>query len=54
MTPQRAIDPRDATRGGVNWPALPAQRGRERPLWIDAAFARTHREREAALEGLAP
>src|SRR5215510_15898750 len=24
-------DPRDATRGGVNTPALPAQRGRESP-----------------------
>lgn len=29
--------PRDATRGGVNGPALPGQRGRERPLPIDAA-----------------
>jgi oligopeptide transport system substrate-binding protein len=27
--------PRDATRGGVNGPALPDQRGRERPLGID-------------------
>src|SRR5437867_2056861 len=27
--------PRDATRGGVNAPALPAQRGRESPLSID-------------------
>ncbi|HEX3473592.1 MAG TPA: YgiQ family radical SAM protein [Kofleriaceae bacterium] len=27
--------PRDATRGGVNGPALPGQRGRERPLGID-------------------
>lgn len=27
--------PRDATRGGVNAPAMPAQRGRESPLWID-------------------
>jgi len=27
--------PRDATRGGVNGPALPVQRGRERPLSID-------------------
>jgi hypothetical protein len=27
--------PRDATRGGVNQPALPVERGRERPLWID-------------------
>ena len=28
--------PRDATRGGVNRPAPPAERGRESPLWIDA------------------
>ena len=28
-------DPRDATRGGVNGPALPGQRGRESPLSID-------------------
>ncbi len=28
-------DPRDATRGGVNGPALPVQRGRESPLSID-------------------
>jgi protocatechuate 3,4-dioxygenase, alpha subunit len=28
-------DPRDATRGGVNGPALPVQRGRESPLLID-------------------
>ena len=27
--------PRDATRGGVNPPALPAERGRESPLSID-------------------
>ena len=27
--------PRDATRGGVNRPAPPAERGRESPLWID-------------------
>ena len=27
--------PRDATRGGVNPPAPPAERGRESPLWID-------------------
>jgi hypothetical protein len=27
--------PRDATRGGVNGPAPPAQRGRERPLPIE-------------------
>jgi len=26
------IEPRDATRGGVNGPALPVQRGRESPL----------------------
>jgi hypothetical protein len=28
---------RDATRGGVNGPALPVQRGRERPLLIEEA-----------------
>jgi aspartate carbamoyltransferase catalytic subunit len=28
-------DPRDATRGGVNGPALPVQRGREGPLSIE-------------------
>ena len=28
-------EPRDATRGGVNGPALPGQRGRESPLLID-------------------
>jgi tRNA 2-thiouridine synthesizing protein A len=28
-------DPRDATRGGLNPPALPAERGREGPLSID-------------------
>jgi 2-hydroxychromene-2-carboxylate isomerase len=33
--PARKGDPRDATRGGVNGPALPVQRGRESPLWID-------------------
>src|SRR5438477_1224330 len=27
--------PREATRGGVNAPALPVQRGRESPLWIN-------------------
>jgi phosphotransferase system HPr (HPr) family protein len=27
--------PRDATRGGVNRPALPGERGRESPLWIN-------------------
>jgi glyoxylate reductase len=32
-------EPRDATRGGVNRPALPAERGRERPLGIDELFA---------------
>ena len=31
-------DPRDATRGGVNRPALPGQRGRESPLWIDCSL----------------
>src|SRR5262249_38592170 len=29
--------PRDATRGGVNRPALPGERGRESPLLIDAS-----------------
>jgi hypothetical protein len=33
------VKPRDATRGGVNAPAQPAQRGREGPLWIDGNFA---------------
>jgi len=32
-------DPRDATRGGVNVAALPRQRGRESPLWINALAA---------------
>jgi hypothetical protein len=27
--------PRDATRGGVNLAALPRERGRASPLWID-------------------
>jgi hypothetical protein len=27
--------PRDATRGGVNLAALPRERGRESPLWIN-------------------
>jgi outer membrane beta-barrel protein len=31
--------PRDATRGGVNGPALPVQRGRESPLSIDGEAA---------------
>jgi aspartate carbamoyltransferase catalytic subunit len=31
----RSIDPRDATRGGVNGPASPVQRGRESPLSIE-------------------
>jgi hypothetical protein len=30
-----SVIPRDATRGGVNVPALPGQRGRARPLSID-------------------
>jgi hypothetical protein len=30
------VNPRDATRGGVNPPALPGERGREGPLLIDA------------------
>jgi uncharacterized membrane protein YfcA len=32
----RDHEPRDATRGGVNRPALPGERGRESPLRIDA------------------
>ena len=32
---RRRSGPRDATRGGVNGPALPVQRGRESPLSID-------------------
>jgi flavin-dependent dehydrogenase len=35
--PHRA-GPRDATRGGVNGPARPVQRGRERPLVVDAVI----------------
>ena len=31
-------EPRDATRGGVNRPALPGERGRESPLLIDPRF----------------
>jgi DNA repair protein RecN (Recombination protein N) len=34
------IDPRDATRGGVNAPALPVQRGRESPLVIEVFIRR--------------
>jgi hypothetical protein len=37
-TEMSGAGPRDATRGGVNGPALPVQRGRERresPLWIN-------------------
>src|SRR5439155_993968 len=34
----RIDEARDATRGGVNGPALPVQRGRESPLPIDAPF----------------
>jgi hypothetical protein len=33
-------DPRDATRGGVNGPGSPAQRGREGPLSINNVLAR--------------
>ena len=33
--PTLSDQPRDATRGGVNGPALPVQRGRESPLWIN-------------------
>ncbi|HEX3764303.1 MAG TPA: serine/threonine-protein kinase [Kofleriaceae bacterium] len=36
-----AIEPRDATRGGVNGPATPGQRGRESPLSIEPRPART-------------
>ena len=35
-----AVGPRDATRGGVNGPALPDQRGRARPLSVDEVFSR--------------
>jgi len=35
-----SIDPRDATRGGVNGPALPGQRGRESPLSINHVLGR--------------
>ncbi len=45
-SPSSAVDPRDATRGGVNGPAQPAQRGRESPLSIDYGeipyFPRSH------------
>jgi hypothetical protein len=34
-TDQPETGPRDATRGGVNGPALPVQRGRESPLSIE-------------------
>ncbi|HEX3762226.1 MAG TPA: hypothetical protein VHW23_26175 [Kofleriaceae bacterium] len=52
-------EPRDATRGGVNGPALPVQRGREGPLLIDpvsrtAAVAARARTRLARLAGLVP
>jgi hypothetical protein len=43
--------PRDATRGGVNRPALPGERGRESPLWIDAARGGAN---ELALPGHPP
>src|SRR6185369_7853112 len=36
----QVIEPRDATRGGVNGPALPVQRGRESPLSIDKKLAK--------------
>jgi serine/threonine protein kinase len=37
--PQHVDEPRDATRGGVNGPASPVQRGREGPLSIDEPAA---------------
>jgi heme exporter protein A len=39
--------PRDATRGGVNGPALPVQRGRESPLLIDAMLDRVGLDKKA-------
>jgi outer membrane beta-barrel protein len=36
----RMIEPRDATRGGVNGPASPVQRGQESPLSIDRKLAK--------------
>jgi expansin (peptidoglycan-binding protein) len=36
----RFHEPRDATRGGVNRPALPGERGRESPLWINRPATR--------------
>ena len=41
-------EPRDATRGGVNRPALPGERGREGPLWIDRRPGRSHPVRSAS------
>src|SRR5512143_3430733 len=35
----RLLQPRDATRGGVNDPAMPGQRGRESPLSINVTAA---------------
>jgi nitrogen fixation protein NifU and related proteins len=34
-------EPRDATRGGVNPPAVPGERGRESPLSIDELYQAT-------------
>jgi hydroxypyruvate reductase len=41
-------EPRDATRGGVNRPALPGERGRESPLLIDEPMTRPGPGRELA------
>jgi hypothetical protein len=51
--PGQADDPRDATRGGVNAPALPGQRGRESPLSIDEArwFTASHGRHDATWTG---
>ena len=43
--------PRGAARGGVNGPALPVQRGRERPLSIDRETERAERVRLAGHHG---
>jgi hypothetical protein len=52
-------EPRDATRGGVNRPALPGERGREGPLWInelgdtaEASAGRAPRHVHERLRGL--
>jgi radical SAM family uncharacterized protein/radical SAM-linked protein len=43
--------PRGAARGGVNGPALPVQRGRERPLSINRETERAERVRLAGHQG---